>query len=127
MPGVRVDGNDPVAVHNALSTAVARARAGAGPSLVECLTFRFEGHHFGDHQRYMPAERMRQARAEDPIPRFERFLAERAVAGADDLARLDGASVAAVDEALAAVLASPPPGADEIDIDVYADREGAPR
>src|ERR1019366_2963618 len=48
MPGVRVDGNDPLAVLAALGEAVARARNGAGPTLLECVTFRFRGHYFGD-------------------------------------------------------------------------------
>ncbi|MFC8102686.1 thiamine pyrophosphate-dependent dehydrogenase E1 component subunit alpha [Streptomyces sp. NPDC057363] len=127
MPGIRVDGNDPVAVHNGLTAAVERARSGAGPSLVECLTFRFEGHHYGDPQRYMPEERMQQARADDPVPRFERLLAERGVADADELARIDAASVAEIEEAVATVLASPAPSADEVEVDVYADMAGAPR
>jgi pyruvate dehydrogenase E1 component alpha subunit len=127
IPGIRVDGNDPVAVHNGLTAAVDRARAGGGPTLVECLTFRFSGHYFGDPQKYMPEGRLDRAAAEDPIPRFEAFLAERGVADADELARLDAAAVAQVDEAIATVLAAPPPPVEELDVDVYADMAGVPR
>jgi TPP-dependent pyruvate/acetoin dehydrogenase alpha subunit len=127
IPGIRVDGNDPVAVHNALTAAVQRARDGGGPSLVECLTFRYSGHYFGDPQKYMPEGRVDQAMADDPFPRFERFLTERGVADADELSRIDAAAVAEIDEAIATVLASPPPPADELETDIYADMAGIPR
>ncbi|MDT5253382.1 MAG: acetoin:2,6-dichlorophenolindophenol oxidoreductase subunit alpha, partial [Mycobacterium sp.] len=48
MPGVRVDGNDPLAVKSALDEALRRARTGSGPTFIECVTFRFRGHYFGD-------------------------------------------------------------------------------
>jgi acetoin:2,6-dichlorophenolindophenol oxidoreductase subunit alpha len=124
IPGVRVDGNDPVAVHDAITEAADRARAGGGPSLVECLTFRFSGHYFGDPQKYMPADRLAAAEQADPFPRFEAYLAGH---GVDDAAAIDAASVAEVDEAIATVLAAPPPPAEELDIDVYADMTGVPR
>ncbi|PAK28068.1 pyruvate dehydrogenase [Streptomyces sp. alain-838] len=127
IPGIRVDGNDPVAVHNALSAAVRRARDGGGPTLVECLTFRYAGHYVGDPQVYIPKERLEQAMRDDPIPRFERFLAERGVADADRLAEIDAASVAAIDDAIAAVLASEAPPTEELEADIYADMAGIPR
>jgi TPP-dependent pyruvate/acetoin dehydrogenase alpha subunit len=127
IPGIRVDGNDPVAVHNGLTAAVERARAGGGPSLVECLTFRFSGHYFGDPQKYMPEGRLEQATADDPFPRFERFLTERGGTDAQELARIDAAAVTEIDEAIATVIASPPPPADELELDIYADMAGIPR
>jgi pyruvate dehydrogenase E1 component alpha subunit len=127
IPGIRVDGNDPVAVHNGLTAAVERGRAGGGPTLVECLTFRYSGHYFGDPQKYMPEGRLDAAQADDPFPRFEAFLAERGVADAEQLAKIDADSVAEVAEAIATVLASPPPAPDELDVDVYADMAGVPR
>ncbi len=54
IPGDQVDGNDPVAVTDALTAAVARARSGGGPTLLECMTFRFHGHFFGDPMTYIP-------------------------------------------------------------------------
>lgn len=127
MPGVRVDGNDPVAVYNALSAAVERARSGGGPSLVECVTFRFSGHYFGDQQKYIPEEEMRLALKDDPFPRYERYLTERNIADADELKRIDAESVAEIEAAIATVLASPPPPSDELEIDTYADMAGIPR
>jgi pyruvate dehydrogenase E1 component alpha subunit len=61
MPGVRVNGNDPVEVYNAAQEAIDRARAGEGPSLIEAMTFRFHGHVFGDAEDYMTRARRRCA------------------------------------------------------------------
>ena len=127
IPGIRVDGNDPVAVHHALTAAADRARSGAGPSLVECLTFRFDGHYFGDPQAYIPPDELERASQDDPLPRFEQFLTAHQAADADELARLTAAAVAEIDDAMATVLASPPPGPGELEIDTYADMAGVPR
>ena len=59
MPGVRVDGNDPLAVAAVLDEAVARARRGDGPTFIECETFRFRGHYFGDRMPYIPKDQLR--------------------------------------------------------------------
>ena len=64
----RVDGNDPVHRAAALDEAVERARTGGGPTLLECLTFRFHGHYFGDPMGYIPKEQLAAARAADPVP-----------------------------------------------------------
>ena len=127
MPGVRVDGNDPVAVHRELSAAVDRARGGGGPSLVECVTFRFNGHYFGDPMAYIPAEELAAAVAADPVPRYRTWLAEHAILDEAALAAIEAGAVRQVDDALASVLASPPPTLDEIDIDVYASAVGVPQ
>ncbi|MCV7022080.1 thiamine pyrophosphate-dependent dehydrogenase E1 component subunit alpha [Mycolicibacterium novocastrense] len=126
MPGVRVDGNDPIAVTAALGNALARARAGDGPSLVECVTFRFRGHYFGDRMPYIPDEQMAAAVDADPVPRFRRHLIESGICGDDDLAQIDEGALAAVEEALKNVLAADAPSPAELDRDVYATRIGFP-
>lgn len=126
MPGVRVDGNDPLAVLAALGEAVARARSGAGPTLLECVTFRFRGHYFGDPMAYIPAEQMAAAELADPVPSFRAQLASSRICDERELAEIDQAAVLAVDEALATVLASAPASADELSRDVYADPTNCP-
>jgi pyruvate dehydrogenase E1 component alpha subunit len=120
MPGVRVDGNDPLAVKAALDAALRRARDGAGPTFIECVTFRFRGHYFGDRMAYIPAEQLEAATAADPVPRFRRHLANAGVCGEDELARIDDEALATVESALQAVMSADPPTADELDRDVYA-------
>lgn len=79
IPGVTVDGNDVLAVYEAVKTAVERARKGEGPSLVECVTYRHEGHYCGDQAGYRPSEYMEEARAHEAIPTFRKYLLEQGV------------------------------------------------
>ena len=120
MPGVRVDGNDPLAVQSALDEALRRARAGEGPTFIECVTFRFRGHYFGDRMPYIPKDQLDAATAADPVPRFRRHLAEAGVCTQDELDRIDDEACASVKTALRAVMNADAPGIDELDRDVYA-------
>jgi TPP-dependent pyruvate/acetoin dehydrogenase alpha subunit len=120
MPGVRVDGNDPLAVAAALDQALARARRGDGPSFLECVTFRFRGHYFGDRMPYIPKEQLAEAMAADPVPRFRRRLIDDGVCTDDELSRIDEGALIAVEEALKDVMSAEAPSAEELDRDVYA-------
>ena len=120
MPGIRVDGNDPLAVKSALDDALQRARDGAGPTFIECLTFRFRGHYFGDRMPYIPKEQLAAAMAADPVPRFRSHLAETGVCGEDELDRIDTEALAPVEAALKTVMSADSPSIDELDQDVYA-------
>jgi pyruvate dehydrogenase E1 component alpha subunit len=81
MPGVVVDGNDLIDVYGAVSKAVRRARAGEGPSLIECKTYRWRGHHEGDPnqgRRYRTAEEIESWKKKDPIKRLaDKLIADR--------------------------------------------------
>ncbi|GBG38845.1 thiamine pyrophosphate-dependent dehydrogenase E1 component subunit alpha [Mycobacterium montefiorense] len=120
MPGVRVDGNDPLAVKAELDQALQRAREGAGPTFIECVTFRFRGHYFGDRMPYIPKEQLEAAIAADPVPRFRQHLGDAGICGDDELARIDDEAQAAVESALQMVMSAESPTADELDRDVYA-------
>lgn len=110
MPGVRVDGNDPLAVTAALDEALRRARGGEGPTFIECLTFRFRGHYFGDRMPYIPKEQLEAAMAADPVPRFRRHLADAGLADEQELARIDTEALATVEAALQTVMSAESPG-----------------
>ena len=98
--GVLVDGNDALAVRDAAATAVARARAGDGPALLECTTYRWSGHYVGDPERYRSKEEVADWRARDPIARLAAVVgAERAAA---IHAEVEGELTAAAERALAA-------------------------
>jgi pyruvate dehydrogenase E1 component alpha subunit len=120
MPGVCVDGNDPLAVKAVLDEALQRARGGAGPTFVECVTFRFRGHYFGDRMPYIPKEQLEAAMAADPVPRFRRHLADVGICGEEELARIDDEALATVESALQTVMNADSPSATELDQDVYA-------
>ena len=120
MPGIRVNGNDPLAVKSALDGALQRARDGAGPTFIECVTFRFRGHYFGDRMPYIPKEQLAAAMAADPVPRFRSHLAETGICGEDELDRIETAALATVETALKTVMSADSPSIDELDHDVYA-------
>lgn len=113
-PGVVVDGNDVVAVYEATRAAVDRARAGAGPTLIEAKTTRLLPHTSeDDDRRYRPREEIEEARKRDPLPRFEAYLKEQGVwddAWATDVA----AHVAAtIEDAQAYAERAPDPAPEE--------------
>lgn len=124
MPGIRVDGNDPVAMYNAANEAVERARAGEGPTLLECMTFRFHGHVFGDADGYMNKEQKAQAIADDPMPRFRQKLIDDGIATEEHLAEIESDIARQIDEAVEFALNSPLPNLSELTTDVYG-LEGA--
>lgn len=89
MPGERVDGNDLLAVYNATRRARARAAAGQGPTLLECVTYRVEGHSTSDDPRaYRPPEAVEPWRRKDPLIRLRRFLEGRGALDAEAEARV---------------------------------------
>ena len=119
MPGVIVDGFDFFAVHEAAGEAVARAREGGGPTLIEVKFTRYFGHFEGDQQLYRGRE---VAEARDKLDCLKRFRARVTEAGQLTDAQLDevDADVARlVDEAVAEAKAAPNPGADDLLTDVY--------
>jgi len=120
MPGVHVDGNDPLAVKAALDEALRRARCAGGPTFIECVTFRFRGHYFGDRMPYIPKDQLDAAMAADPVPRFRDHLAEAGVCSLDELDRIDADALATVEAALNTVMNAECPSIDELDRDVYA-------
>jgi len=100
IPGVVVDGNDVMAVYEAAGEAIKRARAGKGPSLVECKTYRHRGHFEGDPTTYRPKEEVEAWLKKDPIPRFEKVLVEM---GALTVAQIEAVKAKAAAEVEASV------------------------
>jgi pyruvate dehydrogenase E1 component alpha subunit len=118
LPGVRVDGNDPVAMWQAMRTAVDRARAGDGPTLIEAMTFRFDGHVFGDAGEYIAKDEYAAALAKDPVPALRSALLAQGHAEESSLAGIEAEIEAALTDAVDFALASPYPSPDELRRDV---------
>lgn len=123
IPGIRVDGNDPVAMYAAAREAVERARAGEGATLIEAMTFRFHGHVFGDADAYMDKAQKKAAMEADPVPIFRARLIAEGISTEAELAAIEADIEAEIDAAVEFALASPFPALDELTRDVYA--EGA--
>lgn len=117
MPGVTVDGNDPVAVRDVAAAAVERARQGGGPTLIECLTWRHYGHFLGDSAPYKSPEDEKKWREKDPIPSFEKRLLKDGVATASEIEKIHEAAENEVEASVQFALESPYP---EVDV-MYED------
>ena len=117
MPGVKVDGNDAVAVYRAAAAAVARARAGEGPTLIEAKTYRLKGFSTTDLGGYQPEEEVSAWRARDPIARLRARLAEEV--GAGELDRIEGAAAQTLAAAFAFATESPVTPLDDLFVDEY--------
>ena len=115
-----VDGNDVEAVHAVASQALASARAGDGPSLIEAVTYRHGGHSRADPGKYRPDDEVAAWKARDPIPAYRARLEAAGVAPAE-LDAIDEAARAKVAEAEAEARAAPEPTADVLETEVWAD------
>jgi pyruvate dehydrogenase E1 component alpha subunit len=120
MPGVRVDGMDVLEVYGATMEAVARAREGDGPSLIEAVTYRFRGHSMSDPAEYRSKREERIWQERDPIKNLRRrMLGERHVAEAR-LGEIDAAVAREIEEAVKFADESPEPSVDELGKGIYA-------
>lgn len=121
MPGVIVDGNDVLAVFNAVSEAAERARAGEGPTFIEAKTYRWRGHYEGDPQVYRTTEEIESWKARDAIAAFRAQLLKSGLFGDGDLEEIQGQVFAQLNEAVAFAAAAPRPAPEDALAGVYAD------
>jgi acetoin:2,6-dichlorophenolindophenol oxidoreductase subunit alpha len=120
MPGVTVDGQDVLAVWGAAQRAVTRARTGDGPALIECMTYRYYGHHQGDDTlRYRTRKEEDTARQRDCIARFRQQMLESKVLKEDELNSIDMQTRERIDHAVAFAESSPLPDGSELYTDVF--------
>lgn len=120
MPGVKVDGFDFFAVHEAAGEAIARARAGEGPTLLEVSTARFYGHHEGDTQTYRGKDEVALLKRErDCLKIFQRRVLEAGLLDPDALSGIDAEVHREIDEAVRVALAAPEPEPEALYADVY--------
>jgi pyruvate dehydrogenase E1 component alpha subunit len=120
IPGLTIDGNDVLAVYEAVSAAVARARAGEGPTIVECKTYRWRVHNEGEMDNYRPPEEVKYWMTKEPIAPFRRILIERGVLTEADAVAIERRVAAAVDEAVAFARESPLPDPETALADLWA-------
>jgi pyruvate dehydrogenase E1 component alpha subunit len=117
---VVVDGQDADEVFRAANKAYDKARAGGGPSLIECMTYRYSGHSRADPAKYRPEGELDRWKKRDPILIYRERLKQFGIAE-DAIAKIDAEVKRDVDEATDKCKASPPPSMDILTTDVYAD------
>ncbi len=122
LPGVMVDGNDVLAVYRAAGEAVQRARAGQGPTLLECKTYRTRAHSEGMRDAgYRTTEEIATWKTRDPIKAFEAQLVDGGTAIASELEQIDAEIKATIEEAAAFALNSPLPEPASVVAHVYSE------
>jgi len=119
MPGLAVDGTDFFAVREAVAEAIARARRGEGPTLIEGKGFRYYGHFQGDNLSYYTDQDRADQKARDPIDKFKKRVLERKLVSEQELAAVDAKCKQLVDEAVKFAEESPYPTLDKVFTDVY--------
>lgn len=106
VPGVVVDGSDPAAVHEVMQTAVARARAGHGPTLIEAKVTRLQGHYVADQQTYRPDAEL-VLKTKDPLPKLQQTLMAAGVLTETQITQIEADAQRQIDEAVKIVRAAP--------------------
>lgn len=122
MPGTVVDGNDVIAVYKAANEAVNRARKGEGPTLVECKTYRWTGHHVGEPgTAYRTKDEVEEWRERCPINRLKSILLQDGILKEKEIEEIEADANLRVEEAIKFAEESPYPPLDDISEYVYAD------
>ena len=117
----RVDGNDVLAVYEAVKTAAARARAGEGPSFIESETYRWYGHNIGDPGTWRPKEEVEAWKAKDPVARLKKLIIERGAASEADLDAIEAEEEKRLAAAVAKAESDPKPQLSTALEDLYVD------
>jgi pyruvate dehydrogenase E1 component alpha subunit len=120
---VVVDGTDVLAVYREAKRAIEKARAGGGPTLIECMTLRMEGHAVHDDAFYVPKELFEEWAKRDPIERYRAWLREQAEMTDDEEDHIGSGVKRLLNEALERAEASPMPEPDTLLEGVYASPE----
>ncbi len=113
IPGLTIDGNDAVGVYVAAMKAVNHAREGLGPTLIECKTYRHQGHHVNDPGAYMPQDEMAAWKAKDPVEILRRHLGSQPSITSEQITAIDQRIEALVDQAVRFANESPAPSAEQ--------------
>jgi pyruvate dehydrogenase E1 component alpha subunit len=119
IPGVVVDGNDVIAVHEAVGEAVSRARRGEGTTLIEAKTMRMRGHYEGDPEPYRSKEEIEEWKKKDPLDRFTKKLLEDKVLVPEEVEKKRNHFIKEINEAIQFAKEAPFPDASEVTSGVF--------
>jgi len=118
--GVAINGNDVLAVYQSTQGALARARRGEGPTLIECKTYRWHGHSEHDKAFYRSDEELAMWKSRDPIPTFTTYLQARKVLTDDNLKEIEARVTTTIDDAVDFATSAPDPRPEDAITDLYS-------
>lgn len=119
IPGVTVDGNDVLAVHEAMKAAIERAHKGEGPTMLECMTYRITGHSRRDPCNYQPETERKKAMENEPIGRFHKYLVGNGLATEAELAKAEQENDEEIEAAVKSAMAAPDPAPEDALEDIF--------
>lgn len=120
IPGFSVDGNDVLAVYDVVEGAVAYARAGKGPALIDCQSYRWRGHSKSDRNLYRTTEEINVWKNKCPIRRFKAVLVDAKIMSQDEVEEIDQLAKEAIDAAAEKAKSFPDPSPENMEDEVYA-------
>jgi pyruvate dehydrogenase E1 component alpha subunit len=123
MPGERVDGMDLLAVYEKARAMIEKIRGGAGPMLLEAMTYRFRGHSMGDPERYRKQEEVHKWQENDPIGIYRRKLIEKGLVTEEELNAQDDEGYRIIDKAVEFAESSPEPTPEQLYEDIYVSEQ----
>src|SRR5258708_31888797 len=118
--GVAINGNDVLAVYQTTEGGLGRARAGQGPTLIECKTYRWHGHSEHDKAFYRTDEELAMWKSRDPIPTFTTYLKGMRVLTDEKITEIEQHIAATIDDAVEFATNAPDPSPEEAVGDLYA-------
>jgi TPP-dependent pyruvate/acetoin dehydrogenase alpha subunit len=118
--GVAINGNDVLAVYQATQGALARARNGDGPTLIECKTYRWHGHSEHDKAFYRTTEELAMWKSRDPIPTFTAYLKGLHALTDEQIKEIEARVTATIDDAVEFAMNAPDPAPEDATTDLYA-------
>ena len=118
--GVAINGNDVLAVYQTTQGALARARAGDGPTLIECKTYRWHGHSEHDKAFYRSDEELAMWKSRDPIPTFTTYLKGVRTLTDEKIKDIEGRITSVIDDAVEFAMNAPDPKPEDAVTDLYA-------
>ena len=121
MPGVTVDGNDPLIVYEAAKEAVENARSGNGPTLLELMTYRITGHSRRDPCHYQPKEERLKAKENEPIGRFKKVLVEKLGISDEQFQEIDSGVEKEIENVVEKAIAAPEPKPEDTFEDLFVE------
>ncbi|CAN0884971.1 hypothetical protein LINGRAHAP2_LOCUS14987 [Linum grandiflorum] len=124
MPSVYVDGMDVIMVREVAKDAIGRARRGEGPTLVECETYRFKGHHVGEPDQHRDPAEKAHYEARDPIPALKSYMIQNKLANEGELKAIDKKIKQVIEDAVEFADKSPVPSCSQLLENVFADPKG---
>lgn len=123
MPGITVDGNDTLAVYEACMRAYARARSGEGPSMIECVTYRWRGHSEKDTRDPRPADEVEMWKSRCPVKSFRTFILERNFCAEEELQAAEKSAEEEVEDAVEFAENGPYPPVEILERNVYKENK----